>query len=682
MMKSENTIGIFALMKVLSMKRLDIISQIEKGRIHAEKHGNTYAFKVSEMERLVDLQAAHIGCLALAKSLSYDNSNFNVSHKRCRDDFYDFLNMNDFFDCDIIQAKDIFFTETKNEQYYIKRSEADEIMSALKLWIDSYGVSIGKKLELILHMLKNKYPGTAIIIEKFCKTDIRIDVSAILNLTDYLYVKLTKELREMNSDEMDRLSDDISCNLPRESIKLFSHMIDFAREKRFIRNGWAYEFKRRENNRNNDAYNVDEYMLQAYIVFNKEAWINEHLVEKAIEHSKYADMWLFVAMHFICGWRRSDIERLPKPANVQKNSFTAEDIYDDADFSDLVASMEQRLMYMPMIPKKTISVSNIPYLKLFIPSSLIAPFGRIVAISLSHHGEVEIGEPFLNTSWEYSDFKNFFGTEFVTACGNKRFSTRRANKAYLQGIELVSSDSENKHIGYMLAAVARSHKGGYGALPRTTDIYLRDAVFSGHDPQFIAREMFERGVFSFIPVVLLRMCSRDFSKLPVVSQTKAIKEIGLSPYAIETISGCFKKGVERAKKTVSELLSDPDHMQENAYSILGNIAKNRAPSKQDDILCLMTAAGFGCPYTFRSGCMGCEYEIYTTGVISILMNEYKRLSALKKTAIARDFERYDKIITEAVLPAVAEMLSVAVSFYPDQDISFLKTIVKGRLNDA
>lgn len=682
MTKNEKTIGILDLTRALSMKRLDIIAQIEKGRIHAEKHGNKYIFSVSEAERLTSLQAAHIGCLALAKSLSYDNSNVNVSHKRCRDDFYDFLKLNAFFDCDIIQAEDVFFADVKDELYYIKCAEVDRIMPDIKLWIDSYGADISKKLELLLLRLKDKYSGTAAILEKFCKTDTRVNSSAMLNLADYLYGNLVKELRSMNSDEIDSLADDISCNLPMESIELFSHMIAFARERRFIRNGWAYDFKHRETNRNNEAYNIDEFMLQAYTVFNKEAWISEHLVEKAIECSKYADMWLFVAMHFICGWRRSDIERLPKPVNVSKDSFTAEDIYNDADFSDIVAALEYRLMYMPMTPKKTISISNIPYLKLFIPSSLVAPFGIIMMISLSHHGEVDVGEPFISSSWEYSDFKSFFGTKFMTACGNKRFSTRRANKAYLQGIEAVSSDSENRHIGYMLAAVARSHKGGYGALPGATDIYLRDAAFSGHDPQFIAKEMFERGVFSFIPVVLLRMCSRDFSKLPVTSQTKAIEEVGLSSYAIESISSFFAKGIERAKRTVSKLLTDPEHIQEHSYRMLENIAERKAPAKQSDILCLMTAAGFDCPYTFRNGCMGCGYEIYTTGVISILMNEYKRLSALKKTAVAGDVDRYDKIITKAVLPAVAEMLSAAVSLYPDQDISFLKTIVKRGLNDA
>lgn len=682
MTNHKNAIGISEIMRALAMKRSSVIKQIENGNIHAQKKGNRYVFESAEADRLQALHGAYIGCFDLAKSLSCDNTSFDVAHKKCIEHFYGFLETNSFFGCEIMRAEDVFFTEVKNERYYLKCSDADKIKADLKLWINTYGLDPNTKILMLINRMKEKYSGTAGIIKRFCDNEAMVNSNAMLNLIDYLYGNLTKELKSMNEYEMDGLADDIGHSLSRESAVLFSRLISFARGKRLIRNGWVYDFKARENNRNNDAYSIHEFMLQAYVVFNREAWINECMVKKAIMCKRYADMWLFVAMHFVCGWRKSDILRLPKVADISNDIVSFENIYNGADFSDIVTALEQRLMYVPISPSKTMSTANIPYLKLSIPSSLISPFGVILAISLSHHNEVDIGMPFIEAVWDYREFKAFFGQEFMDACRNKRFSTRRANKAYLQGIETVSSDSENKHIGYMLAAVARSHKGGYGALPKTTDIYLRDAAFSGCDVQFIAKEMFERGIFSFIPAVLLRMCSRDFSKLPVASQTKAIKEVGLLPAAIENVSGCFVKGLERAKNTVSELLSDTEHIQEKAYMILKNIAEHKSPAKQDDLLCLMTAAGQPCPYVFRSSCIGCGYEIYTVGIISTLMNEYKRLSKLQNNAVADDTERYNKIITRAVLPAVAEILSAAISLYPDQDMSFLKAIVKRGLDDA
>jgi hypothetical protein len=54
---------------------------------------------------------------------------------------------------------------------------------------------------------------------------------------------------------------------------------------------------------------------------------------------------------------------------------------------------------------------------------------------------------------------------------------------------MMADTSGSQPKGYMLAALARSHKSGFGTLPETTDIYLKDAKFSGYRPEFIAREM-------------------------------------------------------------------------------------------------------------------------------------------------------------------------------------------------
>ena len=67
----------------------------------------------------------------------------------------------------------------------------------------------------------------------------------------------------------------------------------------------------------------------------------------------------------------------------------------------------------------------------------------------------------------------------------------------------MTEDEPGRPKGYMLAALARSHKGGIGSLPEITDIYLKDASFSGYRPEFILREMFERGIFGFIPAIML-----------------------------------------------------------------------------------------------------------------------------------------------------------------------------------
>ena len=58
------------------------------------------------------------------------------------------------------------------------------------------------------------------------------------------------------------------------------------------------------------------------------------------------------------------------------------------------------------------------------------------------------------------------------------FRSRSANKSFMQMIYIMTdqvNDSDNDDFrvkGYILAALARSHKGGYGEFAKTTSIYL------------------------------------------------------------------------------------------------------------------------------------------------------------------------------------------------------------------
>ena len=80
----------------------------------------------------------------------------------------------------------------------------------------------------------------------------------------------------------------------------------------------------------------------------------------------------------------------------------------------------------------------------------------------------------------------------------------------------------------MLASLARSHKGGIGKLAEMTDIYLRDAKFTGEDAGFVIREMFERGVFGFIPYMLLEMYQgKEYRALGISEQTEMVKALGM-----------------------------------------------------------------------------------------------------------------------------------------------------------
>ena len=416
--------------------------------------------------------------------------------------------------------------------------------------------------------------------------------------------------------------------------------------------------------------------------FNEEAWKSRDLLRKASEKRKYAELWLFVALHFVCAVRKTDLARLPVPSlprpPQELRRAVALGLFTRQEVRALSKELLFRLDVKPLKPGKTESYGA-PALKLFIPESLLEPFGIIMALALSWREE---GDPFVRIKPKPSDIREFFGQDFVKAAGGRSFLSGRANKAYLQGIEMTADGGAGAK-GYMLAALARSHKGGIGKLPEITDVYLRDANFSGCSPEFILREMFERGVFGFIPALLLEHYAGEaFCKLGVRKQTQLIKAIGLDALQLESVTACVTQSFLRSSEIVESLLLEQRGDKSALGAVLQKIASGAAPSRQPEFLCLRSAAGYPCCEPNRSGCVGCRYEIYTKSAMRLLMKEYVRINREKADAGAFQRERLENILNKGVIPAVAEMLDSVAMLYPDAEMEPLYGIMERGIQDA
>ena len=572
----------------------------------------------------------------------------------------------------------------------ISVADAAAIREPLHLWLRAYKQSGHVKTDLMLEQYDEILPKTCSLYRKFLDANDKWDDDGAWKLLDYLISYLDIEITDYSEEEIERLVLRASNELPLSTVRLFAELLQFKGDGGTELSDWCYSFESRDHpGQMNDAYSLKDFSIMAYCIFNEEAWSKRDLIRKAIENPAYSDLWLFVALHFVCALRKGDMARLPAP----KLPYGAGDVhsrilsgdYTRGEAVALTSELIQRLELQPMLPSKTAARGHVPDLKLSVPTSLREPIGIIIAIVLGHHPEIRPGDGFVVPSDSMLNLNNFFGEEFAIALGYRRFSSRRGNKSYLQGIEAVGGiDNEaGKPKGYMLAAVARSHKGGFGKLAQATDIYLKDARFAGYTPEFIAHEMFERGIFSFIPAILLEMYAGEkYKSLPVRDQTKLISEIGLSAQQIEQIAESADYALIRSKEAIRLIFTSIDGIKENVFMVLQNIASGNAPSRNDDYLCLMTAAGLGCPHSDRDSCLGCGYEIYTQSAMFALMKEYDRISDLRNTASGAMKARYNRILETAIYPAVEEMLSSAEYLYPEHDPGTLLDIMKDGLNYA
>ena len=560
--------------------------------------------------------------------------------------------------------------------WYPEPAVAKKLLEHLKLWLAAYKRSDEERLSILISYGKGSFPETCRTYEEFISSRDDCSPEVAWQLLDYLLSVLENEVPDMGLVQTEKHLAAMKAELPQRHLSLFTGYLDYLSRRT---HGTRISYSPRAENaiRRDDAYSFTEFSAMAYCVFNERYWKEHNLLEKACHSKPQANLWAFLSFFFLCGLRGTDVVRIPRPSlpcegSEFRNRLLENKVPDPGRFA---RDIQFRIKYRSLFPNKTRKYKDVPVLKLSIPAILEKPAGIILSIAASYYPETSAGKPFLYRCVQYKAIRGFFGQPFADILGYKGFSIRRANKAYLQGIEGFS-DAGNASApkGYILAALARSHKGTLGTLPETTDIYLKDAAFSGMDPSFVLFEMFQRGVFGFIPHLLLETCfGNHYHHLDIRSQTDLIRQAGIPPSGIESLVRANEQALDQARLVIRDLLSRNADMR----SALGRIASGEAAAKQENFLCAMTAAGFPCPFPNRRGCIGCPYEICTKAALHQLTAEFERLQSLPDGG---DGWRGRKIARTAILPIIREFFSTMRLLYPEADLSPYHSILEGGMN--
>jgi hypothetical protein len=349
----------------------------------------------------------------------------------------EFMDANDWFGVSYV---------VKDKAPVVQKKHLKRFMKSLELWLSAYKKPGREKTRLMLEHFDGIYPNTCALFRHFAADGQIENEAATWKLLDYLLSEIDREITEYSESDLEQLIKRADVEATLASARLLADFLSTAVHNGRPLTGWVYDFNSRDAPELiYSAYTPDSYSIMAYCVFNEEWWEKRGMVEKAVQNKAYADMWMFFALHFICALRFSDMARLPAPAlpydgkivlnKVLSGSFTKQEA------SSLTEEMVIRLKLKPMKPSKTAANTSIPHLKLFAPESLKAPLGLIMAVALAHHTEITPGSGFVTHCTNLRNIRDFFGETFAMALGHRRFSSRRGNKSYLQGIEAVSPDN-------------------------------------------------------------------------------------------------------------------------------------------------------------------------------------------------------------------------------------------------
>ncbi len=566
-------------------------------------------------------------------------------------------------------------------------AKAELIGEKISAYCELYNAEDKEKASYLLDELSAIMPRTATLLARYSK-DSGIDDKSLRILCDFLLTYLPGELHQSTDLEVGTLMEDGYEVLSKIYGDMLADFINWVHRKaKTIYKNLYFMEKYSDRTEENSAYDPDHYLDLLYHLYNAEYIEANDMYAQAAESKNYTDTWLFLSLHFLCALRNTDLERIPHPrltaAPQTVLSQIANGTFSDESARSVCYSILWHLDALRLTPNKTQRTSGVGTIKFFIPESVEVHVGTLFAAAEAHFQIAleDPDKPLVRRISRYEDIVRYMGDDIGDLFLEMNFHSRAANKSYLQMIYILTDEilgvNDDFHVkGYMLASMARSHKGGYGDFAKTTSVYLKDAKMSGYTPEFVAREMFERGVLSMTVSTLLKMLAGDdYSKLSVEGQTKMLKEVNLSPEDAEDCVAVMQRSMTQSTALATELYQN--HSHQDILNMLHRIGNGEAPSKIGSCMCMMTAMGKLCPHPEVQNCPMCEYEISTKMTMYLMVREVRRLQEVYKTSVnSMERNRCKALVKDIILPCVDGMLHAMEEMYGTDARRTLEKIIE------
>lgn len=604
----------------------------------------------------------------------YDSSRFESRYVKHREKYIDFLEDNGYFGIQIHEPETALFDIPKNEEFYVSNEDALFLGFKSEAFFREYGLTEEEKINRIIFRDKG-HPVSRKHIRDYLSSVRDEDNLYTPSTTDFVRIIFQLPGVEELTDE-----DAVSAieNAGSERTKnLLAGFFQYAAAHEKV-NYHNIRLKKKEPHAK-PAYPYEDYVGLARILFNEDYDREHGLTVKALENHIYAEAWMFLACHYVCGWRASDICRRwvypcfstsGNPFKIDINTLK-EDILDgtiaDGVYDSVALYVIRKIELANNAPQKTghgkLRSEIVPELRMF--------FGKLTLIAEYHH--ISSGEGYMlpHRTASYRNWvtcREFFGGDIIKIIGRNSILSQRLNKSYLQGIEQSARMNGNTSLAsHVIAAFARSH-----ADIETTAVYLKDHGLTGESAGVVLYMMMQRGVFGVsLYTALLAAFPDAFEKLTAKEQTQIMEKVPLSAYELETTGTSFLASVRMA-----ELFSDGK--KDEAAEILKamfSLAQGRGRSKDPGVWCKRKALGFSCENPAYASCIAnlCPYHIFTSEGIPALVNVIKEYH--RKEQAAGD-GKYGTVLRKHIIPAFQEIINALLKEMSDREKTGMRKLLE------
>lgn len=665
---AENLVPLADAAKLIGIKPNVLEYHIENGAV--ESYGGSIP-----MADCIHIQDQKKSLTGLRKFLKqYDNSRFESRYVKHREKYIDFLEDNGYFGIRIHEPETVLFDIPKNEEFYVSSEDALFLGFKSETFFREYGLTEEEKINRIICRDKG-HPVSRKHIRGYLASVRDEDNLYTPSTTDFVRIVFQLPRVEKLTDE-DVVSA-IENAGPARTKKLLAGFFRYTAMHEKV-NYHDIRLKKKEP-RAKPAYPYEDYVGLARILFNEDYDREHGLTRKALENHLYAEAWMFLACHYVCGWRASDIcsrwvypcfSTGGNPFKVDINTLK-EDILNgtiaDGIYDSVALYVIRKIELANNAPQKTghgkLRSEIVPELRMF--------FGKLTLIAEHHHISSGEGYMLAHRTACYRNWvtcREFFGMDIIKIIGKNPVLSQRLNKSYLQGIEQSARMNGNTSLAsHVIAAFARSH-----ASIETTAVYLRDHGLTGESAGVVLYMMMQRGVFGVsLYTALLAAFPDAFEKLTAKEQTQIMEKVPLSAYELETAGTSFLASVRMA-----ELFSDGK--KDEAAEILKamfSLAQGRGRSKDQGVWCKRKALGYSCENPEYASCIAnlCPYHIFTSEGIPSLINVIKEYHRKER---ATGDSKYGTALRKHIIPAFQEMINALLKEMSDREKTGMRKLLE------
>ncbi|NHM32078.1 helix-turn-helix domain-containing protein [Neobacillus terrae] len=595
-------------------------------------------------------------------------------------------------------------TETPfNQRYsYVYKEDIEKIKNMFEevmIKRDPSLDKVNKFKSLVINMSNNKANVSMREFFNFALKRLELKGTYVNSMIDFYKIISTidKELFSYSDEEIESLLIFYSKERGKDANRHICLFLNELQKKYDTKYKNIYRFDKRNAYKKTEGgvspYTEEQYFRFGFLLLNEtHAWYKEYL-EKALENTRFASLWLYSLLHYICAWRRIDmINQLPHPnLNMQPDEFFT--LIRDNQFTEEIAfkittEVEMRVHYLNLKPLKT-KKFNPPNLVFEIPESIRYRLGMLLGLCEAHRKSKNNKYLISSRKFNIKEQIDFFGPEFTNIFKGNGLNNLRLNKTFQIHVAKIA---EKKKIGtgYILSSFARSHMCKGDQKTNTTSVYL-EGYRKLTDGEIVMRELFERGVCSFVPYLVLKIIEGEENVLnmSLPQQTKSLKTFSeLRPYDLEMLLVQFNEILEKSKKQAVILIEefgvkgDIDSIsiekKKSIYRFLNTIANGEAPAREKNMNCISVAKGIGCIEPNRKTCIGCGQEIYLKTTLFVIGQRLRELAACEvESKTDNEKNKYRKLIDSMFTPVLREILFALQKIFNIGDLEEIREIIFG-----